>query len=141
MDGRSTGQPGQAGAFGRAWSQLMHARLPAILRAKRFVGRCDYDSERLGHVSEPPNEDASGFWLDTSIAGNHNISHAFAAIPARWQQHLRNRNSHPLPTGVIGPLLDDGQRHALLEYLRLHEHPPTPAGRKPAQCRLPGSAL
>lgn len=116
--------------------------LPPEQRSKRFfVGRRDYDSGRLGYVAQPPYEGAAGFWLDTSIEGNRNIGHAFAASPAQWQQHLRDPAAHPLPVGVIGPLLTDAQRLALLEYLKIHEDPPTPAGVKPVQCRLPGSAL
>ena len=112
--------------------------LPPEQRSKRFyVGRRDYDAKHLGYVSEPANDDADGgFWLDTSVAGNHNTGHAFAATPTQWQAHQADAKAHPLPPGVIGPLLSDAERFALLEYLKVHRDlPATPAGFMPAVCR------
>jgi hypothetical protein len=112
--------------------------LPPEQRSKRFyVGRRDYDAKHLGYVSEPANDDADGgFWLDTSVAGNHNTGHAFAATPTQWQAHQTDAKAHPLPPGVIGPLLSDAERLALLEYLKVHRDlPATPAGFMPAVCR------
>jgi hypothetical protein len=104
--------------------------LPPEQRSKRFyVGRRDYDAKHLGYVSVPADADeADGFWLDTTQAGNHNTGHAFAATAEQWQAHNDDAKAHPLPPGVIGPLLTDHERYALLEYLKLHRDlPATPA--------------
>jgi mono/diheme cytochrome c family protein len=112
--------------------------LPPEQRSKRFyVGRRDYDAKHLGYVAEPKNgDDDDGFWLDTSLTGNHNTGHAFVATPAQLQANRADPNGHPLPPGVIGPLLSDDERYALLEYLKVHRDlPATPADFAPAVCQ------
>lgn len=50
--------------------------------------------------------------LDTSIAGNHNTGHEFSPAYDKskpyWEQ----------PKGVIGPALNEGERNALIAYLK-----------------------
>ena len=107
--------------------------IPPEQRTKRFfVGRRDYDPKKLGYVDKPPNGDESGgFWLDTSKDGNHNTGHAFTATP----EQAANWKTKPLPSGVIGPLLTDDERFAILEYLKVHRDlPATPADFTPAVC-------
>jgi hypothetical protein len=111
--------------------------LPPEQRSKRFfVGRRDYDAKHLGYVTEPANtREDDGFWLDTSEAGNHNTGHAFVATPAQLQAEHADPKGHPLPPGVIGPLLSDDERWAILEYLKVHRDlPATPAGFVPVEC-------
>jgi hypothetical protein len=75
--------------------------IPAAQRTKKFyVGR-DFDPVKVG-------VDTSGksgtFLLDTSMEGNSNAGHSF--------------ENGPVGDGVIGPLLTDRQRWALVEYLK-----------------------
>ena len=75
--------------------------------------------------------EADGFWLDTTKDGNHNTGHAFTATP----QQAADWKTHPLPSGVIGPLLSDDERFAIIEYLKVHRDlPATPADFTPAVC-------
>ena len=118
---------------------------PEQRRARFLVGSRDYDSERLGYVVEPddPAEADAGFWLDTSVAGNYNSGHAFVADADSWARFGEDPQAHPLPKGVIGPLLSDEQRYELVEYLKIHRDPPTPAEFRPADCanRAPADVL
>jgi cytochrome c553 len=76
--------------------------LPAAERDKRFyVGNLQYDSKVLGFVS---TKSADGFELRTEITGNSNTGHEF-------RDGLRGN-------GIIGPLLTDEQRFAIIEYLK-----------------------
>ena len=111
--------------------------LPPEQRSKRFfVGRRDYDARHLGYIAEPADSsEDDGFWLDTSLTGNHNTGHAFVASPAQLQAARADPKGHPLPPGVIGPLLSDDERYALLEYLKVHRDlPATPADFVPSVC-------
>jgi hypothetical protein len=38
--------------------------------------------------------------------------------------------------GVIGPPLSPDERWAIVEYLKIHEDPPTPPGRVPPDCGI-----
>ncbi len=101
--------------------------VPAAERDKTFfVGPRDYDPVNLGYeTAQPPGGEHDGFWFDTSLTGNHNTGHSFQATPAQWQAYLSNPSANPLPKGVIGPLLSDEERYALLEYLKIHrDNPP-----------------
>jgi hypothetical protein len=111
--------------------------LPPERRRVRFlVGRRDYDTRRLGYIAEPASaDDDSGFWLDTTLPGNRNTGHAFVAEPAEFERHLADPKANPLPPGVIGPLLSDDERDAILEYLKVHRDPPTPTGFRSPDCR------
>ncbi len=68
--------------------------------ARFWLGNLEFDPQRVGYVSTQ----ASGlFELDTTRPGNANTGHEFAAA------------ARP---GVIGPLLQQDERLALLEYLK-----------------------
>ena len=80
---------------------LYELLLPASQRTKKFyVGR-EFDPVKVGI-------DTSGqsgkYLLDTSLTGNSNAGHSF--------------EDGPLGNGVIGPLLTEEQRWALVEYLK-----------------------
>lgn len=112
---------------------------PEERAAKFFVGRREFDPVHVGYVSEPEKEgDDHGFWLDTSIPGNHNTGHAFAADQQAWQKHLQDPQANPLPHGVIGPRLTDDERFALIEYLKVHRDQPETPEHQPPQCQLWG---
>ena len=80
---------------------LYEMLIPAKERTKKFyVGR-EFDPVKVGL-------DTSGksgtFLLDTSLPGNSNAGHSF--------------ENGPRGNGVIGPLLTDQQRWAIVEYLK-----------------------
>jgi len=110
--------------------------LPPEQRTKKFfVGRRLYDPKQLGFVHEPEGDDDSGFWFDTSITGNRNTGHAFSASAKQVAAAAQDPKGHPLPPGVIGPLLSDAQRYEILEYLKVHRDlPATPADFQPVDC-------
>ena len=115
---------------------------PAQRDAKFFVGRREYDAVHVGYVTKPDEDgDDDGFWLDTSLAGNRNTGHAFEADAATWRKHLESPATNPLPSGVIGPLLTDAERFDIIEYLKIHQDPPTPDSYQPPVCHLWGQAL
>ncbi len=122
---------------------LYEMLLPPAKRTKRFfVGRRDFDTRHVGYAIEPDAEgEDDGFWLDTSIKGNHNTGHAFAADAATWQKHLADPKNNPLPHGVIGPEFTDEERFAIIEYLKVHRDPETPPDYQPPQCKLFGETL
>ncbi len=122
---------------------LYQMLLPPHERDQKFyVGRREFDPAHVGYVTEPADEDAGGFWLDTSIPGNRNIGHGFAADAETWRKHREDPQAHPLPRGVIGPALSDADRLAIVEYLKVHRDlPATPANYQPPQCQLWGQTL
>jgi hypothetical protein len=107
--------------------------LPPAQRDARFaVGSRLYDPKHLGFVTTPIE---GGFVLDTSTEGNHNTGHAFVATPGQLAAAKADPKGHALPSGVIGPLLRDEERYAILEYLKLHrDEAATPAGYQPPVC-------
>jgi hypothetical protein len=107
--------------------------LPPEQRDKKFgVGSRLYDPKHLGFVTTPVD---GGFTLDTSIMGNRNSGHAFTATPAQLAAQKADPKAHPLPSGVIGPLLTDEERYAIVEYLKVHrDEPATPASFQPPVC-------
>lgn len=109
---------------------------PAQRSARFFVGRRDFDPKHVGYVSEPADPgEADGFWLDTTKNGNHNSGHAFVATAEQLSAARADPQAHPLPSGVIGPLLGDDERWALVEYLKVHRDlPATPADFVPPNC-------
>ena len=118
---------------------LYEMLLPPDQRSKRFfVGRRDFDAKRVGYVSEPADaSEADGFWLDTTKDGNHNSGHGFVATPEQLAAWRADSKAHPLPSGVIGPLLGDDERWAIIEYLKVHRDlPATPADFAPPNCGL-----
>ena len=106
---------------------------------KFFVGRREFDPRHVGFVTQPDDDGRDdGFWLKTSIEGNHNTGHAFAADAASWIKHLEDPKANPLPHGVIGPEFSDEQRFDIIEYLKIHRDlPETPADYQPPVCHLP----
>ena len=81
---------------------LYQLLLPAADRAKSFyVGNLQYDPKVLGFdTAKSPD----GFELRTNITGNSNAGHEF-------KDGLRGK-------GIIGPLLTDDERWAIIEYLK-----------------------
>jgi mono/diheme cytochrome c family protein len=122
---------------------LYQMLLPPEKRDPRFfVGRREYDPVHAGFVTQPDADgDQDGFWLDTSLEGNHNTGHAFTADAATWAKHVADPKANPLPHGVIGPEFTDEQRYDIVEYLKVHRDlPETPPDYRPPACRLPGEA-
>ncbi|WLQ12547.1 cytochrome c [Hahella aquimaris] len=110
---------------------------PPEQRDSRFqVGYRDFDPQRVGFVTQPPQSaDANGFWFDTRLPGNSNSGHAFSASVTDWRAFLRDPEANPLPKGVIGPMLTEKQRMAIIEYLKVHrDEPETPLEFKPSGC-------
>jgi len=123
---------------------LYQMLLPPVKRDGRFfVGRREYDPVHVGFVTTPDADgEDDGFWLDTTIAGNHNTGHAFSADAATWARHLQDPKANPLPHGVIGPEFTDEQRYDIIEYLKVHRDlPDTPANYLPPVCKLRGETL
>ena len=116
---------------------------PAKRDTKFFVGRREYDPVHVGYVTTPDDDgDDDGFWLDTSISGNHNTGHAFSADAVMWGKHVQDPKANPLPHGVIGPEFTDEQRYELVEYLKIHRDlPETPPNYLPPECKLNGKIL
>ncbi|MBV9998886.1 MAG: hypothetical protein JO015_07200 [Verrucomicrobia bacterium] len=80
---------------------LYEMLVPAAQRTKKFyVGR-DFDPAKVG-VDTTGN--SGKFLMDTTLEGNSNAGHSF--------------EEGPRGNGVIGPLLTDEQRWALVEYLK-----------------------
>jgi mono/diheme cytochrome c family protein len=80
---------------------LYEMLIPAKERTKKFyVGR-EFDPVKVG-VDTSGN--SGKYLLDTSIEGNSNAGHSF--------------ENGPLGNGIIGPLLTDQERWALVEYLK-----------------------
>jgi mono/diheme cytochrome c family protein len=96
---------------------LYEMLLPAAQRTKKFYLGRDFDPVKVG-------VDTSGksgsYLVDTTLIGSSNQGHSF--------------ENAPLGNGVIGPLLTDEQRWALVEYLKSIPEEPgrvTPFGGPP----------
>ena len=72
---------------------------------KFFLGNREYDPVTLGYKTDPIK---NGFLFDTSIRGNSNRGHEFR----------KDYNKDKEIKGVIGPELSEGDRKALIEYLK-----------------------
>ena len=105
--------------------------LPQDQRATKFcVGSREFDPVDVGLVVKAPKDDgkaskgeagsatkerkdedcASGLTtFDVTLQGNSNRGHSFEGV---------ERDKKSLPAGVIGPGFSDGQRKALIEYLK-----------------------
>jgi mono/diheme cytochrome c family protein len=80
---------------------LYEMLVPAKERTKKFyVGR-EFDPVKVGVDTSGKS---GGFLLDTALVGNSNAGHSF--------------ENGPRGNGVIGPLLTDEERWALVEYLK-----------------------
>jgi mono/diheme cytochrome c family protein len=117
---------------------LYQMLLPPEQRSARFlVGNRMFDAKHVGYVSEPAAGNSEGFWFDTSIEGNHNSGHAFTATAQQLADAKADPAGHALPSGVIGPLLSDKERYAIIEYLKVHRDlPDTPTDFSPPDCTL-----
>ena len=121
---------------------LYQMLVPPEKRDKEFfVGRREFDPKNVGFVTQPDAVEDTGFWLDTTKAGNHNSGHAFSADAATWATYQENPRKNHLPPGVIGPEFTDDQRYDLIEYLKVHRDPETPPDYRPPACRLQGELL
>lgn len=88
--------------------------------AEFYMGSREYDPKNLGYVIKTDaNSDGHGFLLDTSIKGNWNMGHSFAADQSAWKKYRTDYKNNPLPKGVIGPLLTDEERYAIIEFLKV----------------------
>ena len=107
---------------------------PVAERSKRFfVGRREFDPVKVGYVTEPLAGSSSGFWYDTSIAGNRNIGHEFRAGYVPFDES--KPASEQYQGGAIGPALTPDQRMDLIEYLKIHKDDPVPPpARVPPDC-------
>ena len=81
-----------------------------------YMGSREYDPKHLGYAIQT---DGKGFLLDTSVKGNWNIGHGFTADKETYAKHRADYKNNPLPKGVIGPLLTDEERFAIIEYLKI----------------------
>ena len=96
---------------------LYEMLIPAQDRTKKFyIGR-EFDPVKVGLDT---SANSGAFLLDTTLPGNSNAGHSF--------------EDGPRGNGVIGPLLTDEQRWALVEYLKSIPEEPgrvTPFGGPP----------
>ena len=80
---------------------LYEMLIPAKERTKKFyIGR-EFDPIKVGLDT---SEKSGSFLVDTTLPGNSNAGHSF--------------ENSPRGNGVIGPLLSDEQRWAIIEYLK-----------------------
>jgi len=99
---------------------LYEMLIPAAERTKKFCVSREFDPIKVG--LDVSSCDPGAFVLDTTIIGNSNSGHSF--------------QEGPRGNGVIGPLLTEDQRWALVEYLKSIPEEPgrvTPYGGPPAQ--------
>ena len=101
---------------------LYEMLIPAAERTKKFWLGGDFDPVKVGLDTTATS---GSFLLDTTLLGNSNAGHSF--------------QDGPRGNGVIGPLLTDDQRWAIVEYLKSIPEEPgrvTPYGGFP-DARLP----
>ena len=80
---------------------LYEMLLPARERTKKFYVGGEFDPVKVGLDTTAKS---GSFLLDTSLPGNSNAGHSFENLP--------------LGNGVVGPLLTEQQRWAIVEYLK-----------------------
>jgi hypothetical protein len=80
---------------------LYEMLIPAAERTKKFYLGGDFDPVRVGLDT---NATSGTFLMDTTLPGNSNAGHSF--------------ENSPLGNGVVGPLLPEDDRWALVEYLK-----------------------
>lgn len=96
---------------------LYEMLIPAAERTKKFWLGGDFDPVKVGLDTTATS---GSFLIDTTLLGNSNAGHSF--------------QNGPRGNGVIGPLLTDDQRWALVEYLKSIPEEPgrvTPFGGPP----------
>jgi len=97
---------------------LYEMLLPAAERTKKFYLGGDFDPVRVGLDTKATS---GTFLMDTTLPGNSNAGHSF--------------ENRPRGNGVVGPLLTEDERWALVEYLKSIPEQPgrvTPFGGPPA---------
>lgn len=93
-----------------------------------FVSPGSFDPANVGLDVQARGD---GFWFDTRLPGNANVGHEFRA------GYVPNKTDADDPQyGVIGPALSPDERRAIVEYLKIHQDPETPAGRVPPDCGI-----
>jgi hypothetical protein len=80
---------------------LYEMLIPAAERTKKFYLGGDFDPVRVGLDTKATS---GTFLMDTTLPGNSNAGHSF--------------ENRPLGNGVVGPLLREDDRWALVEYLK-----------------------
>jgi mono/diheme cytochrome c family protein len=91
-----------------------------------YVGQNLFDPETVGFkLSEDLD---GGILFDTTVKGNSNIGHQFREGYIPYQEGVK-----PVK-GIIGPALHHNERMEIIEYLKIHQDPPTPAGRVIQDC-------
>ena len=80
---------------------LYEMLIPAAERTKKFYLGGDFDPVKVGLDTTATS---GTFLMDTTLLGNSNAGHSF--------------QDGPRGNGVVGPLLTDDQRWALVEYLK-----------------------
>jgi mono/diheme cytochrome c family protein len=80
---------------------LYEMLIPAAERTKKFYLGGDFDPVRVGLDTKATS---GTFLMDTTLAGNSNAGHSF--------------ENGPRGNGVIGPLLTEDDRWAIVEYLK-----------------------
>jgi hypothetical protein len=101
---------------------LYEMLIPAAERTKKFYLGGDFDPLKVGLDTTATS---GTFLMDTTLLGNSNAGHSF--------------QNGPRGEGIVGPLLTDDQRQALVEYLKSIPEEPgriTPFGGFP-EGRLP----
>jgi hypothetical protein len=93
-----------------------------------YVGQNIFDPETLGFELDSDIE--GGILIDTTITGNLNIGHQFREGYVPYQEGVKPQK------GIIGPLLSHDERMAIIEYLKIHQDPPTPPGRVIVDCSV-----
>jgi len=96
---------------------LYEMLIPTAERTKKFYLGGDFDPVKVGFDTTATS---GTFLLDTTLLGNSNAGHSF--------------QDGPRGNGVVGPLLTDDQRWALVEYLKSIPEEPgrvTPFGGPP----------
>ena len=91
-----------------------------------YVGQNAFDPVTLGFVLDSDVE--GGILFDTSIAGNYNTGHEFREGYIPYKEGVKPQK------GIIGPPLSHEERMAIIEYLKVHQDPPTPPGRSVPDC-------
>jgi hypothetical protein len=97
---------------------LYEMLIPAGERTKKFYLGGDFDPVKVGLDTTATS---GTFLMDTTLVGNSNAGHSF--------------QDGPRGDGIVGPLLTDDQRWALVEYLKSIPEEPgrvTPFGGPPA---------
>jgi len=105
---------------------LYEMLVPAKERTKKFYLGREFDPVKVGLDTSGKS---GGFLFDTTLLGNSNAGHSFEDAPRG--------------NGVIGPLLTDEQRWALVEYLKSIPETPgrvTPFGGPPETASPPTSS-